>query len=211
MVRAKPRVVTPVKYYAPPPPPLQVTIPEAVMRRLRLYVQRSPLEVSGLGEVVRTERGLHIQSVHLLDQEVTADETELSALTVAQFLAAAPTLGVKPENVRLWWHSHGSLEAYWSSRDVRTIKSFAHVGWWLSIVANHLDDFVGRLDRFTGPRQSNQLTREVRLLPVAPKDEIEAVDAELAQRVRVRSQLRVTDLGPGFESFDLKWGGPDGA
>jgi len=159
---------------------VDVSIPANLRHRLDLYIRQcGNLEVSGLGTVEVRSGILEVTDLYLLEQEVSVGETELSALSVAQFLASAAGQGIDHTKVRLWWHSHGSMESFWSATDDKTIDGFDHVPWWLSIVGNSRGDYLGRVDVYPNEAVPLRLTHPARLYTSYVAEEVERVRDEV--------------------------------
>lgn len=118
--------------------------PEA-MQRMQLYIDAADGEISGLGTVYVNKGVMLVDNVYLLEQESSYSQTELKPEAVGKFLSEWMGDGGDPEELKLWWHSHGRMSVFWSSQDESTAKSFAN-GWMLSIVGNKDRAFKVRLD-----------------------------------------------------------------
>jgi hypothetical protein len=113
--------------------------------RLRLYVELCPLEIGGLGEVRPDGKGLLVTELFLLDQRVSASETELQPEALLRLLHRCPEEGRDPAALRLWWHSHAEHGVEWSDTDEATIRGFAGDSL-VSLVTNKAGDLLCRYD-----------------------------------------------------------------
>jgi hypothetical protein len=160
-----------------------VWMPRAVKEQLDAYINECSQEISGLGIVERLEDGdLHIKEVHLLNQEVTGGTTDLDEEAVFEFLGAAE----KPEEIKLWWHSHVNMGVFWSGTDDATIQRFGGSGWFLSIVGNKKGEYLCRLD-VHDPLRIALDNIQVMIYDRPGPDIQDQIRDEIKQRVRMKS------------------------
>jgi hypothetical protein len=173
--------------------------------RLRLYVELCPSEIGGLGEVHADGDGFLVTELFLLQQSVSAAETELQPEAVLDFLGRCLAEGRDPALLRLWWHSHAEHEVEWSETDEATIEGFG-ADALISVVTNKAGDLVCRYDR-RGPQRST-----VDGIPVVRPDESlwsvraealrGAVWREMVEKVAVVSRVRYPSPIEG-QAFEL--------
>jgi len=94
-----------------------VYITTEAKQRLDLYIQLADGEISGLGTVTRLGNDFLVTAVHLFEQECTSASTDLSVEDVSKFLLEAVRSGLDPAALKLWWHSHCNMGAFWSATD----------------------------------------------------------------------------------------------
>lgn len=123
----------------------KIRMPAAVWERLMAYIQACPQEVGGLGTVENAGNELVVSDVILLKQKVSSATTALDREAVARFVADWVRTGQDVGKLRLWWHSHATMNVFWSSTDCDTMKELADGGWLLSIVGNHNGETMARL------------------------------------------------------------------
>ena len=160
-----------------------VAIPADLKRRLDLYIKLCPDEISGLGTIEARSGTLVVTGLYLLEQTVSHSETELSAASIAAFLAEAPGKGIDSNQIRLWWHSHAKSSTFWSATDEKAIESFEAVPWWVSIVGNHNGDYKARVDVFPNEAVPLRLTHPAQLVTTYVKEELVEVSAEIQRLV----------------------------
>lgn len=113
------------------------------------YVNKSPIEVSGLGRVQKTTNGdLMVTKVYLLEQENTSSTTDLDEDAVAKLMYETRE---DEGDLNFWWHSHVNMGVFWSGTDMSTIKQFGKNGYLLSTVFNKKNEhrtsyFQGKTD-----------------------------------------------------------------
>ncbi|HSC69863.1 MAG TPA: hypothetical protein VLH58_00825 [Candidatus Methylomirabilis sp.] len=129
----------------------RILIAAPTLKRLKLYIDLCPFEVSGLGTVEPLGNDLLVKQVFLIRQRASDSDTELDSQAVADLLVEFLQSGGDPSTLRLWWHSHGDRPIFWSETDENTITSL-HIEQLLSLVGNRRDEFDCRLDQFT-PRR----------------------------------------------------------
>ena len=125
-----------------------VRIAPAAEQKIRHYVHLARGEVSGLGTVIPHNDGLLIQEVYLLEQQCTGCHTELDDEAVAQLLVQLDSEGIDTGTIRFWWHSHGTMQAFWSSTDTHCIAGLANDSYLVSLVTNKIGDDRMRVDLF---------------------------------------------------------------
>jgi hypothetical protein len=173
--------------------------------RLRLYVELCPSEIGGLGEVRADGDGLTVTDLFLLEQSVSAAETELQPEAILGFLDRCLVEGRDPAALRLWWHSHAEHDVEWSETDEATIEGFG-ADSLISVVTNRAGDLLCRHD-VREPRRET-LGR----IPVVRPDEAlwapraEALRAtvwrEMVEKVSVVSRVRYPSPIEG-QAFEL--------
>lgn len=126
-----------------------VTIDHQVKDKLDAYIAIADGEISGLGTVIQPERGkFHIQDIHLFEQECSGASTDISSEDVSKSLVQAVNAGLNPETLKLWWHSHANMQAFWSGTDHSTAKALDNESnhWMLCLVQNKRGEYKLRLD-----------------------------------------------------------------
>ncbi len=117
-----------------------IEIPFKIHEQIDFYVQKSTVEVSGLGKVIVTPSGYKVTEVILLTQENTATHTEINpaATTKAMF-----ELRNSPGGLYFWWHSHVNMEVFWSGTDKATIEEIGQNGLCVAVVFNKKKEMRG--------------------------------------------------------------------
>jgi proteasome lid subunit RPN8/RPN11 len=166
-------------------PPPEIRIRRHALDKLRLYVERCPVEIGGLGSVVEEAEGLLITDLFILPQKVSASDTELDPDALFEFLGRLMAEGGDVAGVRLWWHSHADMDLIWSETDCATIGSLPG-DFWVALVANRRGELLCRLDSFVPHRQTWELPL-VEAPDGGPRD-LEAlrcaIDREILEQVR---------------------------
>lgn len=148
---------------------IEVDISRDAKRRLDLFIKKCDKEISGFGEVEHnpeTGRFL-ITQIHLLEQECSGASTDIDAKTISKMLTEAVRRDLPVEKLKLWWHSHVNMSAFWSGTDENTATSFNN-GWMLSYVGNKRGEYKMRLDVYYPTRL---VAHDVKLVTVIPKEE----------------------------------------
>jgi len=126
-----------------------VTIDPAAKDKLDGYIDIATGEISGLGTVLQPRRGeFHISDIHLFEQQCSGGSTDISIEDVSKSLVQALTQGLDPHTLKLWWHSHANMKAFWSGTDHSTAKALDNGdnGWMLCLVQNKKGEYKLRLD-----------------------------------------------------------------
>ena len=176
---------------SPPPAPLPIRIRQHALAKLLLYAERCPMEIGGLGYVVRDEAGLLIPDLFSLPQKVSSSDTELDPDALCAFLERMVREDADVSSLCLWWHSHGDMDVIWSETDCSTIGGFPG-DFWVAIVVNRRGELRCRLDVFAPVRQ----TWEVPLVeipeesPEDPEALRAAIDREIVENVRAYTTVQ---------------------
>jgi hypothetical protein len=118
------------------------------MKRIKYYTQAADGEVSGLGTVIKDEKGRHVvNKVFLLEQESSGADTELDTEAISKLMTDMMAKNEDPALLKFWWHSHANMGVFWSGTDdscAETLsKEFA-----FSLVVNKAGDLRCRLDLY---------------------------------------------------------------
>jgi hypothetical protein len=135
-----------------PKPELRLSL--QANEKITHWVDLAEGEVSGLGVIdpVYGEDGqieaFEVDDIFLLDQVSTKSNTELDPQAVAEFLVEAAEAGFA-DRVRLWVHSHGAMDTFWSATDDACIEGIGGEPYLVSLVVNKAGDRRARLDTFS--------------------------------------------------------------
>lgn len=171
--------------------PDRILITPLAFKKLKLYMELCPAEISGLGRLQVWKGELCIADVFILSQRVSPSETELDQEALLAFLAQVVSKGEDPSLYKVWWHSHGDLDLEWSETDEGTIETFGS-DELVSVVGNRKGEFLCRIDRF-GPLR--EVIDGLTLTPLEGGDGDQEdlrhdIEAELREKVRVLSVVR---------------------
>jgi hypothetical protein len=122
-------------------------LPE-VEERMRHYTNLAAGEVSGLGTVEQFDGGFLVTDLFLPKQSCSPGGTELDQESVATLLMELDDAGADAGSLRFWWHSHGSMDVFWSRTDEECIDNLANGDYVLSLVTNKKGHTLARLDIF---------------------------------------------------------------
>ena len=112
-------------------------LPEA-HAQIMYYVNKSSVEISGLGRIEKDSQGnMVVTKVYLLDQENTSATTDIDAQAMAKLMYETRE---DKGNLNFWWHSHVNMATFWSGTDMATIKQFGKNGYLLATVFNKQGD-----------------------------------------------------------------------
>jgi hypothetical protein len=164
--------------------PRMTFTPEA-WRKMVLYGDLCPYEISGLGVVDEVGADYRMTDLLIVEQEVTPIETSLDGEAVANLIVRMVEDGRDPGALKIWWHSHAREAVFWSGEDERTISTFQN-DYMISIVTNHAGKMLARVDRYA-PRT----TTWVWLDPPADAGEPEPADVDAA-RAQIQALVRRT-------------------
>lgn len=168
----------------------RLIIPLPVYLRLRAYVEAVDYEISGLGMLTTNEHeygaDFILDEIFLIKQKCSAAETTIAPEGIALLIDELLTTKKDTGHLKLWWHSHGKMDVFWSNVDVLTIKNLTQgKGWMLSLVGNIQGELLARLDVY----QTHWMTElNVEVKVHFPIDEV------LAEQVRVEVTDKVTEI-----------------
>lgn len=118
---------------------MKVHILPEVHAQIMYYVNKSNVEISGLGRIEKSSDGsMVVTKIYLLEQENTAASTDIDAQAMAKLMYQTRE---DKGNLNFWWHSHVNMATFWSGTDMATIKQFGKNGYLLSTVFNKKGEF----------------------------------------------------------------------
>jgi len=171
-----------------------------VKQKLDLYIKHCSEEISGLGRVIRQNGKIIITDIILLKQECTSSSSDLDEKELDEFVLSEVEQGRPIEDLKLWWHSHVNMSAFWSSTDTGTIEKLKN-GWCLSIVGNKRGEYKTRVDLFEPFRYCfDDLPLEI----IAPADSTleEAIKTEIEEKVSTRSYNTGSNFRSAYYTVD---------
>lgn len=121
-------------------------------QKLHIWAGLATGEVSGFGtiEELKTKTGqiwaIKVKDVFLAEQECTSASTEIEAEDLARLVNKLEEQGLKPEDLRLWFHSHGNMGVFWSATDDKNCDALSRECNLLSIVVNKAGEMLARYD-----------------------------------------------------------------
>ncbi len=125
-----------------------VLVTALAMQKVRAWTKMAAGEFSALGNVAVHQGDMLITDVHLVEQVSSAGSTEMDDEGVARLLIELEEAGEDSSSLRLWVHSHGHSDVFWSSTDERCIRGLDGGEWVLSWVCNKANEDRLRLDLF---------------------------------------------------------------
>jgi len=162
--------------------PPRVFINYLAKQSLDLYIDCCGDEISGLGRVEKIGSKFLITEILLLPQECTGSSTDLDEKALDEFILSELEAERNIDDMKVWWHSHVHMGAFWSGTDTDTIEKFKN-GWFISIVGNKKGEYKTRLDLFEPIRYTfDEIPLE---LAVPPAGELKAtIQAEITEKVK---------------------------
>lgn len=179
-----------------------VHITDKAEQRLSSYLRQAEGEISGFGLVRKDGDLLVVHEIFILEQESGGAHTVLDTDAMQNLLYTLLQKGVGPEEVTLWWHSHGSGSAFFSDVDDDTIDRFAEFGrpWMLSLVSNRSLQHRLRVD-FYDPIRATIEDVELRQFSRIDVNFDRKVAAEIARKVR--KPIPVPQQHGGYNWWDF--------
>lgn len=129
---------------------MKLIIQDAAAKKLKDYVMSVESEIAGMGKVrIDEEAGqIIVEDVAIYDQEVTNGTADLSSAALASFMTEMIQRGESPRSWILWWHSHASMGAFFSSTDTGTIDHSTEFDHLVSLVVNRKGEAKCRIDSY---------------------------------------------------------------
>lgn len=115
----------------------RVILSAEAYKKLFAYIDLVDTEITGFADVEydKERNAFYVTTVYLLKQEAQDAEVDMDEDTIGEFLYECISMGMK-QLPRLWWHSHATMSAFFSSIDDNTIENFSTSGWMLALVGN---------------------------------------------------------------------------
>lgn len=119
-------------------------------QKLRYYVEQCEPEISGFGKVekmvVNGTRCFVVTDLEIFNQTVSAAHSTMDDDALAKFLFEKTKAGEDLSLWKLWWHSHAKMNSFFSTTDTGTIDKSTEFPILISLVTNHKDEKVARMD-----------------------------------------------------------------
>ncbi len=111
----------------------RVYIDRMVYNKIMHFVDKSNVEVSGMGKLIKGKGFFRVIDAIMLPQSNTATTTDLTpeGMAKAEFL-----LKDQKGELNFWWHSHVNMDVFWSGTDMGTIREMGAQGYLLATVFN---------------------------------------------------------------------------
>lgn len=123
-------------------------IDPTVMKRIMYYTQAADGEVSGLGTLIKDEKGRHVVNrVFLLEQESSGADTELNSEAISKLMTTMIGKNEDPATLKFWWHSHANMGVFWSGTDDTCAETLSRE-FAFSLVVNKAREMRCRLDLY---------------------------------------------------------------
>lgn len=114
---------------------------------MQYYIQNIDAEISGWGKTEIKDGNIYVKDIVIFKQIVTGSTTELDQDARALFGMELKRAGEKQEDWNLWWHSHNTMDTFWSSTDEKAIANeIGCIPFLLSIVSNKAKKILSRID-----------------------------------------------------------------
>ena len=120
-------------------------VPYPIWQQIMGYVSACDIEISGRGKVETVkEDGCLVGTVTSMvvpPQSCTSGTTEISS---EENVKAMAKMAKEPGIYSFWWHSHVSMQAFWSGTDLATMEDMVSDGGVLwSLVVNKKEEHTG--------------------------------------------------------------------
>lgn len=200
---------------------LKCKITNSAYQKIRAYVTNVNAEISGIGKTRIIREGdndiIMIDDVVIFKQRVTGSNTILEDSAQSEFMDELMRNGEDLSQWNLWWHSHHTMNVFWSSTDTGTMEQHAgSMPFLISLVTNLKDEFKVRLDVFEsisgGFRIKNHQYIDDIETSIMAKDlseseieYVETLDAQSEELAKEKDLIlsRVAEIDEEFEKINV--------
>ena len=103
-------------------------------------------EISGLMTAIPDEDGKYkLSDVEILKQENTGSNTTLDGDAVAEYKMKYAMKYKNKDMKFVWWHSHHTMDAFWSGTDLKEIDAWENDSFSLALVINLREEYKFRV------------------------------------------------------------------
>ena len=163
--------------------------------KMKYYIEGCEDEISGFGKVTKTlnednEEEFKITDIEIMKQTVSGVSAIIDEETIAKFLYEKTKRNQSTAPYRVWWHSHATMNSFFSTTDDSTIDKSTEFPYLISIVSNHKHEIKARIDIF----QPIRLTQEINIIIEEDDDETlrEKCEKEIKRKVKTNSSSIAT-------------------
>jgi hypothetical protein len=177
---------------------MKLIIPKAIEEKIHAYVRSVDSEIAGMGKVrVKGEDTIIVEDVMIYEQTVSGATADLSPQAIAKWQSALVKAGGSPKHWRLWWHSHDTMSAFFSTRDTDTIDGSTEADWLVSLVVNKKRERQARVDLYRPFRMFIEADIEIEGEPITdiPAD----IALEVAQKVKKNTPSDYIGYGKNWD------------
>ena len=180
-------------------------IEPTVMKKIMYYAQAAEGEVSGLGTLIKDEKGRHVvNNVFLLEQESSGADTELSPEAISKLMIDMIGKNEDPSTLKFWWHSHANMGVFWSGTDDTCAETLSRE-YAFSLVVNKSGEKRCRLDLYAPFRITFDGVKVTELVQ-EDKDLKAECEKEVKEKVKTPTQTWKNwhDKGgyPGYDDYE---------
>jgi len=131
---------------------MDIKFTEDAYDKMMAYTLSTNNEIGGLGKTELYDDYVLVTEVIILEQEVTKTTTKITDKGMSDFYNFLIDNEQSPSDWKLWWHSHNTMEPFFSQTDIDMIEDSdsemdAH-NWMVSVVTNHREQFAAQIDIF---------------------------------------------------------------
>jgi len=169
---------------------ITLTIEKETMRRMRGFTELASGEVAGMARVTQigSPPQMYISDLRLFkNQKVSGASVDLENIDFMQLLAELP----EPQQFKFLWHSHGTMDAFFSAIDQSCIEGFIKTSpFFISCVTAKRGGIKVRLDTIINGQWCTY--------PGKDKDDYKDLKKELNEHIVKEKH----DWSGGFNWFD---------
>ena len=156
---------------------------EQVWNRLQNYSKYAydehKSEIGGMLLAEKDKEGKwKLHSPVILEQEISASNTALSKEALAAYYVKTAMKHKNRDIKFVWWHSHHTMDVFWSSTDLTAIDEMDQGDWSISLVVNLKQEYKLRVNVWKPyPAVVDDISLDiVRVRPEIPKNIITEIE-----------------------------------
>jgi len=183
---------------------------DKIINYSKLAYEEYKSEIAGMLLLVETKEGMLLKDPVILKQEVTAGNCWLDKDALAKYYSE---MAVKhgPNNIKfVWWHSHHTMSAFWSSTDEEAMKEFSSGDWSISLVVNLKEEYQLTIKYWKPFEASEDLDLNIlSKKPVLTKKMKESFDSLVDKRALTLTSSKykgnAKSWSQDYKGYDMHW------
>lgn len=129
---------------------MKLHITRGAWDKIMAYTMLCPDEISGLGKVnisgAPGEEVMIVSDVAIFRQSVSGAHSTIPTAALAEFQTERVQAGESMREWCFWWHSHATMDVFFSQTDTNTIEGSTEFPYLVSLVVNKKRQHKARLD-----------------------------------------------------------------
>jgi len=181
-----------------------IELSSEVFNKMLSYAVCANSEISGFGKIKEVGDRVIVTEIRIFPQVCNGAHTTLEQDDLVRFMSEIIANGEKPEDWKLWWHSHYDFAAFFSGEDTSTIAQLTKASAihpdgskLYSICINNKGEMVARVDD-----NGVDSKMDVAIKPDHKSDAYKAIRKEVKKKVK----QEVIKIGTFILRKDVNYG-----